>query len=131
MLAAAVVQHLAQEARLETALAATVAHQARKVLTPQQQIMVVAVAVAAQHKAAQEQTGWFMSDSDKNYCALVANNVVTEIIVADYAWATANLDGDWYDLGGDPLTVAIGWFYQDGQFVAPPESPTPPLTIEE
>lgn len=34
-----------------------------------------------------------------------------EIIVADYAWATANLDGDWHDLGGEPLTVGIGYTY--------------------
>jgi len=101
------------------------AHQAHKVLTPQRRIMVVVAAVVQPRRVAQEQTGWSMSDSDKNYCALVANNVVTEIIVADYAWATQNLDGDWYDLGGDPLTVAIGWLYQDGQFVAPPEPVEP------
>jgi hypothetical protein len=66
--------------------------------------------------------GWSMSDSAKNYCALVANNVVTEIIVADYAWATANLDGDWHDLGGEPLTVAIGWLHDatTNTFSAPP-----------
>jgi hypothetical protein len=87
--------------------------------------MVVAVVAVRLRKVAQEQTGWFMSDSAKNYCALVVNGTVTEIIVADYAWVTTNLDGDWYDLGGDPLTVAIGWFYQDGQFVAPPEPVEP------
>ena len=47
----------------------------------------------------------------KNYCALVVGEIVTEIIVADYAWATANLEGDWHDLGGEPLTVAIGDIY--------------------
>jgi hypothetical protein len=47
----------------------------------------------------------------KNYCAKVENGAVTEIIVADYAWATANLQGDWCDLGGEPLTVAIGWLH--------------------
>ncbi len=62
-----------------------------------------------------------MSDSAKNYCALVVNNAVTEIIVADYAWATTNLDGDWYDLGREPLTVAIGWIYDNEQFTPPPQ----------
>jgi hypothetical protein len=71
----------------------------------------VVVAVAQQRKVAQVQMGWFMSDSAKNYCALVVNGSVTEIIVADYAWATANLQGDWHDLGSEPLTVAIGWTY--------------------
>ena len=58
----------------------------------------------------------------KNYCALVANEVVTEIIVADYAWTIANLDGDWHDLGGEPLLVAIGFTYDavNDVFVAPP-----------
>jgi hypothetical protein len=61
----------------------------------------------------------------KNYCALVVSGVVTEIIVADYAWATANLQGDWHDLGGEPLTVAIGWLYDPATdtFSAPPEPP--------
>jgi hypothetical protein len=65
----------------------------------------------------------------KNYCALVANSEVTEIIVSDYAWATANLDGDWHDLGAEPLMVAIGWTYDadTNTFSAPPE----PEPVEE
>jgi hypothetical protein len=57
----------------------------------------------------------------KNYCALVANSTVTEIIVGDIDWAKANLDGDWHDLGSEPLTVAIGWTYDADldEFVAP------------
>ena len=47
----------------------------------------------------------------KNYCALVVSEIVTQIIVADYAWATANLEGDWHDLGGEPLAVGIGYIY--------------------
>lgn len=75
-----------------------------------------------QRKAAQAQTGWCMSDSAKNYCALVSNGTVSEIIVADYAWVNANLDGDWHDLGDEPLTVAIGWTYDadTDTFAAPP-----------
>jgi len=59
----------------------------------------------------------------KNYCALVTNSEVTEIIVGNYDWATANLDGDWHDLGLEPLTVAIGWIYDadTNTFSAPPE----------
>jgi hypothetical protein len=57
----------------------------------------------------------------KNYCALVANNTVTEIIVGDYDWATENLQGDWHDLGPEPLTVAIGWTYDpDTNTFSPP-----------
>lgn len=58
---------------------------------------------------------------NKNYCAKVENGIVTEIIVADYTWATANLQGDWHDLGGEPLTVAIGMIYNSDidQFVNP------------
>ena len=57
----------------------------------------------------------------KNYCALLANGMVTQIIVADYEWATANFDGDWHDLGGEPLTVGIGFTYDavNDVFVAP------------
>lgn len=60
----------------------------------------------------------------KNYCALVANDTVTEIIVADILWATANLEGEWHDLGAEPLTVAIGWTYDSATdtFSAPPEA---------
>ena len=65
----------------------------------------------------------------KNYCALVVNGTVTEIIVGDFDWVTANLDGDWHDLGGEPLTVAIGWLYDaaNDTFVAPP----PPVEVDE
>jgi len=58
----------------------------------------------------------------KNYCALVVGGIVTEIIVADYAWTTANLQGDWHDLGGETLTVGIGYTYDavNDVFVAPP-----------
>lgn len=54
----------------------------------------------------------------KNYCAEVKDQVVTNIIVADYAWATANLDGDWHDLGSEPLTVGIGYIWNGEQFVS-------------
>lgn len=58
---------------------------------------------------------------NKNYCAKVDNGIVTEVIVADYAWATENLEGEWHDLGGEPLTVAIGMIYDSDidQFVNP------------
>jgi hypothetical protein len=57
----------------------------------------------------------------KNYCAKLMNSVVTDIIVSDYAWATANLEGEWHDLGGEPLTVGIGFTYDadNDVFVAP------------
>jgi hypothetical protein len=57
----------------------------------------------------------------KNYCALVANTEVTEIIVGDIDWVTENLQGDWHDLGLEPLTVAIGWTYDaDTNTFTPP-----------
>lgn len=57
----------------------------------------------------------------KNYCAKLVNSVVTEIIVAHYAWATANLEGEWHDLGGEPLTVGIGFSYdaENDKFIPP------------
>lgn len=58
----------------------------------------------------------------KNYCALLVQNVVTEIIVGDYVWANENLDGEWVDCTNDgELTVAIGYTYDyDTQdFTAP------------
>jgi len=65
----------------------------------------------------------------KNYVAQLANNIVEAIIVADYEWATANLDGDWHDLGPEPLTVAIGWIYDAATdtFSAPPVVEDAPL----
>jgi hypothetical protein len=69
-----------------------------------------------------------MSDSAKNYCALVADGVVSEVIVSDYQWVVANLDGEWRDLGGEPLTVAIGWTYDaDTNTFSPP----PPADLDE
>ena len=61
----------------------------------------------------------------KNYCALLNNNVVTDIIVADFDWVKNNLQGDWHDLGAEPLTVAIGWTYDAdlNEFVPPPPTP--------
>lgn len=61
----------------------------------------------------------------KNYCAKLVNNVVMEIIVSEYQWAVDNLSGDWHDLGPEPLTVAIGWFYdaESQTFSPPPPKP--------
>lgn len=59
----------------------------------------------------------------KNYCALLVQNVVTEIIVGDYIWANENLDGEWVDCTNDgELTVAIGYTYDPDtqEFTAPP-----------
>ena len=57
----------------------------------------------------------------KNYVAQLDGNIVTEVIVSDYAWAVANLAGNWHDLGGEPLTVGIGYNYDavNDVFVAP------------
>jgi hypothetical protein len=62
-----------------------------------------------------------------NYCALVVADVVTEIIVGDYEWVTQNLEGDWHDLGPDPLVVCIGWLYDASTDTFSP----PPLPVEE
>jgi len=61
----------------------------------------------------------------KNYVAQMSGDIVTAIIVAEYAWVEANLEGEWHDLGGEPLTVGIGYTYDavNDVFVAP--------TIEE
>lgn len=55
----------------------------------------------------------------KNYVAHLANNVVDEIIVGDYDWATSNLPGDWHDLGPEPLTVGIGDLWNGTEFTTP------------
>ena len=57
-----------------------------------------------------------------NYCARVENNLVVDVIVADFEWVTENLSGDWHDLGGDPITVGLGWIYDEATntFIAPP-----------
>jgi hypothetical protein len=60
-----------------------------------------------------------------NYVAQVINNIVNEIIVGDYEWVVANLPGEWHDLGGDPLTVCIGYTYD-----AATDTFTPPPTPE-
>jgi hypothetical protein len=62
----------------------------------------------------------------KNYVAQLANNIVEAIIVGDYEWAKANLDGDWHDLGPEPLTVAIGWTYD-----AATNTFSPPPVVED
>lgn len=47
----------------------------------------------------------------KNYVAELTNGVVVAIFVADYEWAQANIAGVLHDLGGEPLTVGIGYIY--------------------
>lgn len=63
----------------------------------------------------------------KNYCALISENIVSEIIVADYSWVQTNLSGNWHDLGAEPLTVAVGWIYDPatGSFSPPSHNPIP------
>lgn len=63
----------------------------------------------------------------KNYCALLSNNCVTEIIVADFAWVQTNLTGNWHDLGPEPLVVAVGWTFDPAtnSFSPPPPRPIP------
>lgn len=60
----------------------------------------------------------------KNYAAKIVANKVDEIIVAEIAWAQANLQGDWVDCTpetGD-LVVGCGWTYdaQTNTFSPPP-----------
>ena len=57
----------------------------------------------------------------KNYVAELTNGVVVAIFVADYEWAQANIAGVLHDLGGEPLTVGIGYTYDAANdvFVAP------------
>jgi hypothetical protein len=65
----------------------------------------------------------------KNYCALVINGIVNEIIVAEFEWVQNNLDGDWHDLGEEPLTVAVGWLYDPNtNTFTPPPQPEPDVT---
>lgn len=60
-----------------------------------------------------------------NYCACIEKNIVSRIIVADYAWVTENLEGEWIDLGSDPLVVGIGYTYDSltNDFTPPPTQP--------
>lgn len=59
-----------------------------------------------------------------NYCANLADNVVIAVVVGDYEWVVANLDGNWYDLGGDPLTVGVGYTYDaETDTFSPPAAP--------
>ena len=57
----------------------------------------------------------------KNYCCLIIDGVVTQIIVSDYEWATTNLEGSWYDLGSEIGKVGIGFTYDATAdvFIAP------------
>jgi len=55
----------------------------------------------------------------KNYVARMSGDTVTAIIVADYEWVQANLDGEWHDLGPEPLTVGIGYVWDGTTFSGP------------
>jgi len=58
----------------------------------------------------------------KKYCALIIENVVSEIIVGDYVWANNNLGGEWVDCTTNgELIVAIGYTYDPDtqEFSAP------------
>lgn len=55
----------------------------------------------------------------KNYCAQTVDDECVAIIVGDYEWVMANLPGEWHDLGGEPLTVAIGDLWDGTTFTTP------------
>jgi len=55
----------------------------------------------------------------KNYVAQMSGDTVTAIIVADDEWVQANLEGEWHDLGPEPLTVCIGYLWNGTTFEAP------------
>lgn len=57
-----------------------------------------------------------------NYVCKIQNNVVTEIIVADYQWVTENLEGVWINLFENPNFVGISYSYDanTGSFTPPP-----------
>jgi hypothetical protein len=67
----------------------------------------------------------------KNYCCLIVDRVVTQIIVSDYEWATTNLEGSWYDLGSEIGKVGVGYSYNEvaDVFVAP--QPFPSWSLDE
>ena len=52
----------------------------------------------------------------KRYCALIIENVVSEIIVGDYVWANNNLGGEWVDCTTNgELIVGIGYTYLESE----------------
>lgn len=47
-----------------------------------------------------------------NYAAKIVDEIVEEVIVGDYVWANANLDGNWVDCTNDGEIIAgIGYTY--------------------
>jgi hypothetical protein len=58
---------------------------------------------------------------NKNYCAQIVENIVTQIIVSDFDWATTSLEGTWYDLGSNFHEISIGYTYNKNSnvFIAP------------
>lgn len=68
----------------------------------------------------------------KNYCAQIVDNVVAQIIVSDLEWATANLEGQWNDLGKNPDDVGVGYSYDPvtDTYTRPVPVPEPLPTAE-
>lgn len=59
------------------------------------------------------------------YAAKIQNDYVIEIIVGDYEWANANLDGIWVDCttNDNDVAAAVGYVYDEttNQFSLPPK----------
>lgn len=55
-----------------------------------------------------------------DYTAEISTGIVSQIIVGDYVWANANLDGEWVDCTTDgDLIIGIGYTWDGNIFAAP------------
>ena len=67
----------------------------------------------------------------KNYCAQIIDNVVAQIIVSDFDWATTNLEGTWHDLGSELGKIGIGYTYDAVAEVFTAPQPFPSWLLDE
>jgi hypothetical protein len=66
--------------------------------------------------------------SNENFCAIIADGKVSNIIVVEPNSSILAKNPDWIFIGENPQRVAIGWGYENGLFIAPPPPPPPAPT---
>lgn len=67
--------------------------------------------------------------SNENFCAVVANGKVENLIVVEPGSPVLAKHPEWVFLGENPQGVSVGWSYNGSVFTPPPAPPPPPRII--
>lgn len=57
----------------------------------------------------------------ETFCAIIENNVVTNIIVLEADSPLLNLNSNWVFIGNNPESISLGWSFDGSNFIKPAE----------